>query len=185
MPVASFNTQLPVGLPMEGEGPAVASRVGDRLREREETLATAESATGGLVASLITDVPGASDYFDRGFVTYAYEAKTGTLGVDRGLIDEYGAVSEPVALAMARGARDLAGTTWAVSVTGTAGPSGGTEEKPVGTAYIGVAYAGPWGSGSTTASATRYRFAGDRLAIKQAAAEQALADLLEAISEIQ
>lgn len=157
--------------------------VGDALTSREETVAVAESATGGLVCSTITDVPGSSEYFDRGFVTYAYEAKTGTLGVDRAVLDEHGAVSRPVAAQMANACRDLAGSTWGVSVTGTAGPSGGTPEKPVGTVYIGVAHAGEWGTGESWVEVERYTVDGDRLAIKTRAATQALEDLLSAIRE--
>ena len=160
----------------------VARRIGDRLRERNETLATAESVTGGMLSSSIVDVPGASDYFDRGYVTYAYEAKTGTLGVDRALLDEHGAVSEPVAAAMAKAARDRAGCTWGVSVTGTAGPSGGTENKPVGTTFIGVAYAGSWGSQKSMSSVNRYRFEGGRMAVRREAVSQALTDLDEHVA---
>lgn len=168
-----------------GEAATVAERVGEMLRGRGETLATAESATGGLVSATIVDVPGASEYFDRGFVTYAYDAKAGTLGVDRELLDEHGAVSEPVAAAMARAARDLAGVTWGVSVTGIAGPSGGTADKPVGTTYIGVAYAGAWGSGRSETTVERYRFEGDRDQIRHRAAESALGDLEGRIEAIQ
>lgn len=164
-------------------GLEIAESVGEQLRNRGETVATAESATGGLVASLLTDVPGASDYLDRGFVTYAYGAKTGTLGVDRGLLDEHGAVSEPVAAAMCESARDLAGTTWGVSVTGVAGPTGGTEAKPVGTTFIGVAYAGAWGTGTTYSTVTHYTFDGDRRKIKERAAIQALEELRAALAQ--
>lgn len=170
---------------MATEEGRIEVRVGEALRAGGHTVATAESATGGLVCSLLTDVPGSSDYVDRGFVTYAYEAKTGTLGVDRATIDAHGAVSEPVAAQMASAARDLAGTTWGVSVTGTAGPTGGTSQKPVGTAYIGVAHAAAWGSGGSWVRVSRYEFDGDRGEVKRAAATQALADLLEAIDGAQ
>ena len=159
--------------------PAVA--VGEVLTEADETLAVAESATGGLVCSLLTDVPGSSAYLNRGYVTYAYEAKSGELGVSREALDEHGAVSEPVARAMARGARDSAGTDWAVSVTGIAGPGGASDEKPVGRTYIGVAHAAPWGTQDSWVTAKRYTFEGDRMGIKRAAAEQALTDLVSAI----
>jgi len=153
---------------------SIEARLGDRLREEGSTLATAESATGGLVASRITDVPGASDYFDRGVVTYAYDAKRELLGVTREALDEHGAVSELVARQMARRVRDLSGTTWGLSVTGIAGPTGGTEEKPVGTVFVGVAYAGEWGSGDSYAAVEGYRFEGDRRSIKEQAAREAL-----------
>jgi nicotinamide-nucleotide amidase len=159
----------------------VERRVGERLRETDATVAVAESLTGGLVGSLLTDVPGSSDYFDRGVVAYSNAAKLTDLGVTRESLDAEGAVSAPVAREMARGVRDRAGTTWGVSTTGIAGPSGGTEEKPVGLVYVGVAYAGPWGSESSTASADRYVFEGDRDAVKEASARRALADLLDAV----
>ena len=161
--------------------PPVEERLGDELRATEATIAVAESATGGLVGSLLTDVPGSSDYFDRSVVTYSYNAKRDVLAVPREHLDEYGAVSEPVARAMARGVRDTADTTWGVATTGVAGPTGGTDETPVGTVYVGVAYAGEWGTGDSTSSVERYVFDGDRLAVKERSARQALRDCLEAV----
>ncbi|HIU32652.1 MAG TPA: competence/damage-inducible protein A [Candidatus Caccousia avistercoris] len=108
------------------------------LAEKGMTLATAESCTGGLIAKRITDVPGASEVFHLGAVTYANEAKERLLGVPAELLEQYGAVSEPVARAMAEGVRRLAGSSIGVGVTGIAGPGGGTPEKPVGLVYIGV-----------------------------------------------
>ncbi len=156
------------------ENPPIEEAVGDRLRERGETVAVAESCTGGLVGSLLTDVPGSSDYFDRSVVTYSYDAKLEELGVSREALDDEGAVSEPVALAMARGVRDTSGATWGVGTTGIAGPSGGTPEKPVGTAFVAVAYAGEWGSGESYATAERVEFDGDRRAVKERIARAAL-----------
>lgn len=158
-----------------------AERLGEVLADRGESLATAESCTGGLVASMVTDVPGASDYFDSAIVTYTYEAKLRELGVPRELLDDAGAVSEPVARAMARGIRDVAGVTWGVGTTGIAGPTGGTDEKPVGTVFVAVAHAGDWGSGDSWCSVERYAFGGSRTEIKRKIAEQALDDLLEAV----
>jgi nicotinamide-nucleotide amidase len=155
-------------------------RVGVTLEEVGETLATVESCTGGLIGSLVTDVPGASAYYDRGWVTYSNRAKL-ELGVPRELIDEHGAVSEPVAREMARAARDAAGTTWAISTTGIAGPEGGTREKPVGTVYIGVARAGPWGSGQSKTTVTVRKYQGSRIEIKHQVARGALQQLLDAI----
>jgi nicotinamide-nucleotide amidase len=151
-----------------------AERVGDLLRERSETVALAESLTGGLVGSRLTDVPGSSDYFDRGTVAYSNDAKLETLGVRRESLEAHGAVSEAVAVEMARGARDRAGTDWGLSTTGIAGPTGGTAEKPVGLVWVGVARAAPWGSGDSFARAERRVFDGDRLAVKRASAEAAL-----------
>jgi len=152
----------------------IAVRVGERLRAADHTLATAESCTGGLLASRVTDVPGASDYFDRGVVTYAYDAKRELLGVTREALDEHGAVSESVARQMARRVRDRSDTTWGLSVTGVAGPSGGTPAKPVGTVFVGVAYAAEWGTGESYAAVERHEFDGDRAAVKGAAATAAL-----------
>jgi nicotinamide-nucleotide amidase len=162
----------------------IAERVGDALRERDATLALAESCTGGLVGSLVTDVPGSSDYFDRSLVTYSYDAKRHDLCVSREALDEHGAVSEPVAGQMARGVRDRTDATWGVSTTGIAGPTGGTEENPVGTVYVGVAYAGEWGTESSYATVSRYVFDGTRREIKRKIAERALEDLLSEVRAV-
>lgn len=163
------------------EAEPVERRVGTLLRERGETVAVAESLTGGRLSDLLTDVPGASDYFDRGLVTYAYDAKRGELAVPREALDEHGAVSEPVARAMARGVRDVADVTWGVAATGIAGPSGGTAEKPVGLVYFGVAYAAPWGTEESFSRVERHVFDGHRREIKEASARRALSTLETAI----
>lgn len=116
--------------------------IGNLLRERNFTLCTAESCTGGNLARLITSVPGCSDYYRGTVVAYANEIKTGILGVDPHLIAKHGAVSEPVAIAMAEGARALMNTDFAVSTTGIAGPAGGSDTKPVGTVWIAVSHRG-------------------------------------------
>lgn len=103
------------------------------LIQREAMIATAESCTGGLVAKLMTDLAGSSQWFDRGFVTYSNQAKHDMLGVPMQLIEEYGAVSEPVVAAMTNGALKNSQATFALSISGIAGPSGGSPEKPVGT----------------------------------------------------
>lgn len=141
--------------------------VGNMLRERGETLATAESCTGGLIAHRITNVPGSSDYFNCGFVTYSNEAKIELLGVDPVLIQQYGAVSREVAIAMAEGARRQAGTSWGLAVTGIAGPGGATRDKPVGLVHIAVASAG-----DTIAKV--YHFHGTREQIKFSTSQTAL-----------
>ena len=123
---------------------SLAEVVGAQLVARGETLAAAESCTGGLLAAMVTDVPGASRWFIEGAVTYSNAAKTARLGVPAELIEEHGAVSEEVARAMAEGIRDAASSTWGVSVTGVAGPTGGTPAKPVGTVHLAVA--GPAGT---------------------------------------
>jgi nicotinamide-nucleotide amidase len=111
----------------------------DLLTERGETLACAESCTGGLLSNRITNVPGASAVFLGGYVTYANAVKASALGIDPALIESHGAVSKQVAEAMAEGARGKAGTDYALATTGIAGPDGGSEEKPVGTVFIGLA----------------------------------------------
>jgi competence/damage-inducible protein CinA-like protein len=120
------------------DGKGLEAVVGDLLRARHMTIAVAESCSGGLLASRLTDVPGSSDYVERGLVTYSNRSKTELLGVREALIAEHGAVSEPVAEAMARAVRERAGTNVGVGITGIAGPGGGTPEKPVGTVCIAV-----------------------------------------------
>jgi len=117
----------------------LAEAVVTKAAARGLTLATAESCTGGLVAAALTAVAGSSSVVDRGFVTYSNTAKTRLLGVPADLIDQNGAVSQPVAEAMAAGARDLAGVDLAVSVTGIAGPGGGSTDKPVGLVHFACA----------------------------------------------
>lgn len=165
------------------DDPPIEKRLGDALADAGETIAVAESCTGGLVGSLVTDVPGSSDYFDRGLVTYSYDAKRQLLAVSRESLDAHGAVSAPVARRMARGVRDTADATWGVSTTGIAGPTGGTDEKPVGTVFIGVAYAAPWGTQASDASVERYEFDGTRPEIKERIARQALSDVLARVEE--
>lgn len=120
---------------------ARVAALGDALRARGWRLATAESCTGGLLAGACTAPAGASDWFAAGFVTYANDAKSGLLGVPAGLIAAHGAVSAEVADAMARGALARAGVQLALSVTGIAGPGGGSAAKPVGTVWLGLAWA--------------------------------------------
>lgn len=138
-----------------------------RLAARGERVALAESCTGGLLAELVTRVPGASAVLDLGVVAYANAAKERLLGVPAAALAAHGAVSEPVARAMAEGARRQAGAAWGVGITGIAGPTGGTPEKPVGTVH--VALAGPAG---TVAVERRYR--GDRDRVRRSAAYEAL-----------
>jgi len=165
------------------EQDAAEHSLGRRLRERDETVAVAESLTGGLVGSRLTDVPGASDYFDRSVVAYSNDAKLDCLRVARESLDAHGAVSAPVAREMAQGVRDDAEATWGVSTTGIAGPTGGTEEKPIGLVFVGVAYAAPWGTGDSFARAHRHVFDGDRWTVKTESARWALRTLADAIDK--
>lgn len=161
---------------MERNAPRPAPRIVETLTDEEHTLALAESCTGGLASSMITDVPGASAVFDRGFVTYSNQAKADELGVRMDVIEEDGAVAASVAEAMAQGACEAANADWAAATTGIMGPTGGSEAKPVGTVYIGVA--GPQGT-----KAARYGFDGEREEVKTHAARQMLVDLLEQVRE--
>lgn len=136
------------------------------LTKRKETLAVAESCTGGLLANRITNIPGASEVFVAGYVCYANRAKIGMLDVDPELIEQHGAVSEPVARALAECARACAGSTYAVATTGIAGPTGGTPEKPVGTVYVGLA-------APTGTVVKKLFFPSDRKTFKQLAAQAA------------
>lgn len=143
----------------------------DLLKNKGWKLATAESCTGGLIAATCTDLAGSSDWFERGFVTYSNAAKTELLGVDAALIDQHGAVSEPVVRAMAQGALTHSHAQIAVAVTGIAGPGGGSADKPVGTVWLGWATA----SGVTTAL---QRFDGDRAQVRAATTLCALRELV-------
>jgi nicotinamide-nucleotide amidase len=148
-------------------GQSLEEVIGELLRKRRATLAVAESCTGGLLGERITSVPGSSDYFLGGFITYANRMKMDWLGVPEQIIEEHGAVSSEAAEAMARGARRRAGTTYALSITGVAGPDGGTVKSPVGTVYVGLADAGG-------CSVTHRQFIGDRARIRQFSTQMAL-----------
>lgn len=150
--------------------------VGKELLERKLTVATAESCTGGLVASRLTDVAGSSGYVKGGIVSYTDEVKANTLGVPREILAEYGAVSEPTARAMAEGARKVLGADVAISTTGLAGPGGGTEKTPVGTVFIAA-------SGVSGTVAEKHSFTGTRGQVKFRASQAALALLRKYIKE--
>ncbi len=152
----------------------IAQALGTRLVSRGQRLATAESCTGGWVAKAITDLPGSSHWFGWGFVTYANEAKTGMLDVPSALLESHGAVSEPVARAMAEGARAVSGADFAVAVTGIAGPDGAARHKPVGTVWF--AWAGPAGTRAESAS-----FDGDRESVRRQSVARALRGVLETL----
>lgn len=142
--------------------------VGELLRKRQFTLGVAESCTGGLICHRLTNVPGSSDYLERGVVVYSNRAKVELLDVPSALLEAHGAVSQETAEAMARGVRALARSEVGVAVTGVAGPGGGSAAKPVGTVFMAVT-----SPGRTRCEA--HRFSGDRLAVKAQAAEAALA----------
>ena len=160
-------------------GSDLATDVLEACRAAGVMAATAESCTGGMVAAALTNIAGSSDVVDRGFVTYSNEAKSDLLGVPMDLIIEHGAVSEPVARAMAEGAlaRSRAGVT--VAITGIAGPGGGSAEKPVGTVH--VALVGP-GSEESLSAHRHLRLPGDRRRIRQLSSQWALELLRRALS---
>ena len=150
----------------------LCKRLAQVLLARGGSLATAESCTGGMIAAACTDLSGSSAWFERGFVTYSNAAKVECLDVDAALIAEHGAVSEPVARAMAVGALAHSRATVAVAVTGVAGPTGGTAAKPVGMVWFG------WCLGGQVFSEVR-QFPGDRAAVRAATVEHALRRLLD------
>jgi nicotinamide-nucleotide amidase len=145
----------------------LAAVVGEKLAEQGKTIAVAESCTGGCLAKLLTDVPGASGYFRQGWVTYSNSSKSEELGVPADLIEKYGAVSEQVAESMARGAKKNAGTDFAIGITGIAGPTGGNEQKPIGLVYISL-------SSDNGCETRRFVISGDRELIRLRAAQTAM-----------
>ena len=163
--------------------PPVQRRVGRCLRKREETVAVAEGATGGLVGALLSAPAGASDYFDRAYVTYGYDSLREVLALDRETLDDHGAVSGPAVAEMARAARDRARADWGVGVAGIAGPGGGTDDRPVGTCFVAVARAAPWESGDSETTVRRHVVEGPRADRRERFARQALSDLLAAAGE--
>jgi nicotinamide-nucleotide amidase len=160
---------------MDADPLALVTALASRLREHGWSLASAESCTGGLIAAACTELSGSSDWFERGFVTYSNAAKTDSLGVSAALIAQHGAVSEPVARAMAAGAVAHSAAQCALSVTGVAGPTGGSADKPVGTVWFG------WCTPAGVATEHR-RFDGDRAAVRAQAVRHALAGLLQRLA---
>lgn len=155
---------------------ALVTELAAVLLARGAQLATAESCTGGLIAGACTDIAGSSDWFERGFVSYSNQAKTEMLGVEPALIEGHGAVSEAVALAMARGAVRHSCAQCSLAVTGVAGPGGGSADKPVGTVWFGWCVAGH-------TDAQCVRFEGDRAAVREATVKHALQGLLRRLRE--
>lgn len=150
----------------------LAKQVGQALKSRGLMLATAESCTGGWVSEAITMVPGSSEWLERGFVTYTYISKREMLGVGEATLDKHGAVSEPTVREMVAGALARSHAQVAVAVSGTAGPTGGTPEKPVGT----VCFA--WGLKDGAPKSETQHFAGDREAVRKQSVEHALRGIL-------
>ncbi len=160
----------------EADGLALVGAIGEALRARGEKLVTAESCTGGLIAAACTSVAGSSDWFERGFVTYSNEAKNECLGVPATTLQRHGAVSEPVARAMAEGALKVSYAQWALAVTGIAGPGGAVPGKPVGTVWLAMAHAGE------VLLAERLQLDGDRTAVREQTVRRALWQLRAALA---
>ena len=158
----------------DNEAQAICIELTARLSAQSWMLVTAESCTGGMIAGTCTDLAGSSTWFDRGFVSYSNEAKSEMLGVDANLIQSQGAVSQAVAQAMAQGALEHSNAQIAVAVTGIAGPTGGSDTKPVGTVWFA------WISPLQLRSECR-RFTGDRAQVRQATVQHALTGLLELV----
>jgi nicotinamide-nucleotide amidase len=153
----------------------LASELGDKLKARRWTMATAESCTGGWIGQVLTAIPGSSDWYERGFITYANAAKQEMLGVPAATLEQYGAVSEETARAMAAGALAHSHAQAALAITGIAGPGGGSQQKPVGTVCYGWALA----DGSILSSTCRLD--GDREEIRSRAVAAALRGLIELV----
>jgi nicotinamide-nucleotide amidase len=154
-----------------------AKELAQLLTTKSWKLALAESCTGGLVCATLTELSGSSAWFERGYITYSNQAKTECLGVPAELIEFHGAVSEPVAKAMAQGAQINAGVDLAIAITGVAGPTGGSKDKPVGTVCFGWVIRNVAGTNITTCETKL--FDGDRQAIRQQATDHALAGLIQ------
>lgn len=152
----------------------LVTRLSESLLHKRKKVCTAESCTGGLIAKMLTDPAGSSDWFERGFVTYSNQAKNELLEVPASVIEDYGAVSEPVAVAMATGALHHSHADFSIAVTGIAGPSGGSKEKPVGTVWIAAASA-------DDVIANRFQFNGDRRTVRVATLVAALEILINLV----
>lgn len=148
-------------------------QLGRKLSERGLWLCTAESCTGGWLGKVLTDVPGSSAWYERGFITYTNQAKQEMLGVSEETLVEYGAVSEPTVLDMARGALSHSHADFSVAITGLAGPGGATEKKPVGLVWFA------WATNHDFIHSERHLFKGDREAIRQQAVQTAVRGVLQ------
>jgi len=162
--------------PTEAELHALAEQLGAAFRRHHQSLVTAESCTGGWIAKVVTDIPGCSEWFDSGMAAYSYEAKQALLGVRPETLMEHGAVSEETCIEMVSGALIHSGATIAVAVTGIAGPTGGTPEKPVGTVWIG------WKRRGGYPKAQVFHFAGDRDAVRRQTVATAINGLLKSLT---
>jgi len=164
-------------VPSDADLKGLAEQVAASVQQHKLMMVTAESCTGGWIAKALTDLAGSSGWFDAGVVTYSYEAKQALLGVNPRTLERTGAVSEETALEMVSGALSRFGAGMAVAVTGIAGPSGGTPDKPVGTVWIG------WKRRGGYASARLFHFEGDREAVRRQTVAAALGGVIEALAD--
>lgn len=164
-------------VPTDADLKALAEQVAASVQQHKLMMVTAESCTGGWIAKALTDLAGSSAWFDAGVVTYSYEAKQALLGVNPRTLERTGAVSEETALEMVSGALSRFGAGMAVAVTGIAGPSGGTSDKPVGTVWIG------WKRRGGYASAQLFHFDGDREAVRRQTVAAALNGVIRALAD--
>ncbi|HTC25708.1 CinA family protein [Dyella sp.] len=164
-------------VPTDAELAVWATQIAADMQHHRLMLVTAESCTGGWIAKTLTDLPGSSAWFDAGVVTYSYDAKASLLGVSRATLEHNGAVSEETALEMVSGALDRFGAGVAVAVTGIAGPTGGTPDKPVGTVWIS------WQRRGGAPRAKRFHFSGDRDAVRRQTVAAALIGLRETLAD--
>jgi len=153
----------------------IVTTLAEILRSKNWKMAAAESCTGGLVCANLTEIAGSSEWFERGYITYSNEAKIECLGIPKKLLETYGAVSEEVAKAMAQGAQANAGVNAALSITGIAGPSGGSADKPVGMVCFGWAIRDDGGENRVLTKTMRFK--GDRQGVRQQACDYALSEL--------
>ncbi len=154
----------------------LAQQLGKALLQRGATVTTAESCTGGGIAEAITAVPGSSQWFESGYITYANNAKQAMLGVEQHILQQYGSVSEQVVSQMAAGALEITGADYAIAVSGIAGPDGGSVEKPVGNVWICC-------MGPAKNHSQQFQFQGDRQAVREQAIKNSLEQLLHQINE--
>jgi nicotinamide-nucleotide amidase len=168
---------MTLSVPTDAELKSLAEQVAVETQQRRLMMVTAESCTGGWIAKALTDLPGSSAWFDAGVVTYSYEAKEALLGVNPRTLERTGAVSEETALEMVSGALSRFGAGVAVAVTGIAGPSGGTPDKPVGTVWIG------WKRRGGYAHARLFNFDGDREAVRRQTVAAALSGVIKALTD--
>ena len=167
-------------IPHDAALDALAQRLGDVLHTQHQMVTTAESCTGGWVAKVLTDIPGSSSWFDRGFVTYTNQAKQDMLGVRAVVLEKYGAVSEQTVEAMAQGGLYHSQADYSLAISGIAGPGGGTADKPVG--LVCFAWAAKRKADVPRVWSTHHVFSGDRNAVRRQAVATALQGMLDGVA---